>query len=155
MKDGKIARIRPLRMDKKYSLEEINPWTLEIDGHKLYSGTATTIPPLAITYKNRVYSKNRVPYPLKRVDWDPNGERHPETRGISGYERISWDEATDIIASEIRRLIDTYGNYSIYVQGDGHGEDKTLHACHGCNTRLMDVLGGYTCQARQPDSREG
>ena len=155
VKDGKIARIRPLRMDKKYSLEEINPWTLEIDGHKLYSGTATTIPPLAITYKNRVYSKNRVPYPLKRVDWDPNGERHPETRGISGYERISWDEATDIIASEIRRLIDTYGNYSIYVQGDGHGEDKTLHACHGCNTRLMDVLGGYTCQARQPDSWEG
>ena len=37
-------------------------------------------------------------YPMKRVDFDPNGERNPQNRGNSGYERISWDEALDIVA---------------------------------------------------------
>ena len=32
-------------------------------------------------------------YPMKRVDWDPKGERGPENRGKSAFERISWDEA--------------------------------------------------------------
>ena len=52
-------------------------------------------------YKKRVYSKNRVMYPLKRVDWDPKGERNPQNRGKSGYVRISWDEAAQIIADEL------------------------------------------------------
>jgi len=29
---------------------------------------------------------------MKRVDFDPNGNRNIQNRGISGYERISWDE---------------------------------------------------------------
>ena len=89
------------------------------------------------------------------MDWDPNGERNTQNRGISNYERISWDEATDIIAAEIRRCIDTYGNTSIFIQGDGHGETKVMHASHGCSTKLMNLLGGYTPRARQPDSWEG
>ena len=32
---------------------------------------------------------------MKRVDFDPNGERNPQNRGKSGYVRISWDEALD------------------------------------------------------------
>lgn len=155
VKDGKIARIRPLHMDEEYSIDELNPWKIEVRGHTLTSGTTTTLSPMALAYKNRVYSENRVPYPLKRVDWDPQGERNPQNRGISGYERISWDEAAQICADEIRRIIDTYGNYSVLCQGDGHGETKVMHASHGCNYRFMSLLGGCTLQARQPDSWEG
>lgn len=46
---------------------------------------------------------------MKRVDWDPNRERNTHKRGISKYQRISWGEATDILASEIRRIHETYG----------------------------------------------
>ena len=155
VKDGKIARIRPLDLTEKYTEEELNPWKITVRGHTLTCGTKTSLPPMALSYKNRVYSKNRVLYPLKRVDWDPEGERNPQNRGISGYERISWDEATDIIAKEIRRIIDTYGNKAVFLQGDGHGETKVMHAGHGANTHLMNLLGGFTLQARQPDSWEG
>ncbi len=156
VKDGRVARIRPLHLDRKYSLDELNPWIIEKNGHTLTSGVTTTIPPLAITYKNRIYSKNRVPYPLIRVDWDPKGERNPQNRGKSPYRRISWDEATTIIADEIRRIRETYGSTAIYAQGDGHGETKVMHASHGCQTRLLDLLpGDYTIQNRQPDSWEG
>ncbi len=51
-----------------------------------------------------IYSDKRVMYPMKRVDFDPNGNRNIQNRGISGYERISWDEATDILVNEINRI---------------------------------------------------
>ena len=43
----------------------------------------------------------------------------------------------------------------MFCQGDGHGETKTVHATHGCQMRLMSILGGFTFQARNPDSWEG
>ena len=59
--------------------------------------------PARLALKSMVYSDKRNLYPMKRVDFDPNGERNPQNRGISGYVRISWDEALDIVASEIKR----------------------------------------------------
>ena len=42
----------------------------------------TLIPPFSLAYKKRVYSSNRILYPMKRVDWDPNGA--PGSTGPSG-----------------------------------------------------------------------
>ena len=155
IKDGKIVRIRPLHYDWKYDPEEFNPWEMKVRGTSFKPLLKSTLPPYSIGYKKRVYSPNRVRYPLKRVDWDPNGERNPQNRGSSKFVRISWDEALDIIVSEIKRVHKAYGPYGILCQGDGHGEDKIVHASHGCNTRLLEHLGGYTYQIRNTDSWEG
>ena len=155
VKDGKILRIRPMHYDDAYDIEDMRPWRIEVNGAVLEPKDKTMPTPLQYAYKKRVYSKNRIPYPLKRVDWDPNGDRHPETRGTSKYERISWDEATDIIASELKRIHETYGPLAVLAQIDGHGESKIIHAAHGCPGKLLDLMGGYTLQARQPDSWEG
>ena len=156
VKDGKILRIRPMHYGEKYNIEDMRPWKITArNGAVLEPKTHTCPSPLQYGYKKRVYSKNRVPFPLKRVDWDPDGDRHPETRGESKYVRISWDEATDICAKEIMRIKETYGMEALLLQCDGHGESKILHAAHGCEQKLLDLLGGYTLQARQPDSWEG
>lgn len=155
VKDGKILRIRPFRYDWKYSEEHLNPWKIEARGKTLPAPDKTSCGPFGITWKKSIFSPNRILYPIKRVDWDPDGERHPETRGISGYERISWDEALDYIEREIRRIIKTYGPYAIYAQGDGHGETKIVHGPHGCMFKLLDLLGGFTMQVRNADSWEG
>lgn len=155
VKDGKIVRTRGMHFDNAYSKEYLRPWTLEAKGKKFSAPLKNDIPPFALVYKKRAYSDNRILYPMKRVDWDPNGERHPENRGKSKYVRISWDEATDIIASELNRIKEKYGLYAVLCQGDGHGETKTVHATHGCQMRLMSILGGFTFQARNPDSWEG
>ncbi len=155
VKDGKILRIRPMHYDDAYDIKDMNPWRIEVNGAVLEPKDKTMPTPLQFAYKKRVYSKNRVPYPLIRVDWDPNGERHPETRGKSKYRRISWDEATDIIASELKRIHKEYGPLAVLAQVDGHGESKIIHAAHGCPGKLLDLMGGYTLQARQPDSWEG
>jgi molybdopterin guanine dinucleotide-containing S/N-oxide reductase-like protein len=152
VKDGKIIRIRPFHYDWKY---ERQPWTIDARGKTFTASMKALIPPFTLAYKNRVHSPNRTMYPLKRVDWDPNGERNPQNRGKSKYKRISWDEATDIIANEIKRVIQKYGPYAILAQADGHGETKIIHTAHGCNRRLLSMLGGYTWQTRNPDSWEG
>ena len=160
-KDGRIIRIRPLHYDEKYTSEEIGQWRVKARG-KVFESRLKTLPtPHGLAYKKRVYSPNRIKYPLKRVDWDPNGERNPQNRGKSKFKRITWDEATDIIASEIKRVQTKYGPYAIYLQGDGHGETKIIHAPHGCQTQMFKYLGEgeekgeYTLQIRTPDSWEG
>jgi anaerobic selenocysteine-containing dehydrogenase len=154
-KDGKIVRIRPLKYDWKYSKEEIGPWKVE-KGGKTFTPLMKSMPsPYMLAYKKRTYSPNRIKYPLKRVDWHPDGERNPQNRGISKYKRISWDEATSIVANEIRRVHKQYGPYSILLQGDGHGETKTVHGTHGYHMLLLKEMGDYTLQVRNADSWEG
>jgi trimethylamine-N-oxide reductase (cytochrome c) len=157
IKDGKVVRIRPFHYDEHTpdGLWDKYSYKIEKDGHVFDPTAKSLIPPFSIGYKKRTFSKNRIPYPLKRVDWDPSGERNPQNRGISKYERITWDQALDIIASEIVRVNDKYGLHSIYCQGDGHGETKVYEGAHGCNIEMLKIAGGATIQARQPDSWEG
>ncbi len=109
VRGGKIVRIRPLHYDWKFNKKDLNPWKFEKNGKTLESNWKSLPGPFSLAYKKRVYSPNRILYPLKRVDWDPQGERNPQNRGISKYQRISWDEAADIIASEIKRIHKKYG----------------------------------------------
>jgi Anaerobic dehydrogenases, typically selenocysteine-containing len=155
VKDGKIIRTRPLQIDKSYNREGLKPWKIEARGKVFEPSYKTEIPPFNYVYKKRAYSSNRIPYPMKREDWDPNGERNPQNRGKSKFVRISWDEATDLIASELKRINGEYGPHSVFAQADGHGETKIIHGPHGCQTKLLELLGGYTVQNRQPDSWEG
>jgi len=120
VRDGKIIRTRPMRWDKKYKPEEMNPWKIEARGKVFEPPMRSLLPPYSYTYaKKRAFSPNRIPFPMKRVDWNPDGERNTQNRGKSKYVRISWDEATDIIAKEIKRQYALYGNYSILVQTMG------------------------------------
>lgn len=155
VKDGKIVRVRPLHYTENYSKEDLRYWEMEKDGKKFGPGMKSFLPPFSIAYKTRTYSPNRVPYPLIREDWDPNGERNPQNRGVSKYKRISWDEATEIVAKEIKRVQETYGPWSVYCAGEGHGESKIYNGSHGCMIDLLYKTGGATVQARQPDSWEG
>jgi anaerobic selenocysteine-containing dehydrogenase len=155
VKNGKIVRIRPLHFDWKYDKKQIKPWKMKARGQVFEPTMKSLIPPFSLGYKKRVYSPNRILYPLKRVDWDPDGTRNIENRGKSGYIRISWDKALDIIVSEIKRVHKQYGPFGILCQGDGHGETKVVHGPHGCARRLLNLMGGCTVQNRNSDSWEG
>src|ERR1700739_919244 len=89
-------------------------------------------------YLDRVYSPERVLYPLRRRDGVAKG---PLQRGCEqeGFERISWDEALDDIASRLQQISDRYGPESILpysyagtigVVGDG-AMDRGCFYCGG------------------------
>src|SRR5512138_221021 len=75
VKDGKILRVRPFRFDYKYDRKSIRTWKFEKNGKTLEPTWKSMPSPFSLAYKKRVYSPNRIKYPLIRVDWDPNGER--------------------------------------------------------------------------------
>jgi len=152
---GKIVRIRPLHYEWKYDKKDFNPWRIEVRGKVLEPNMKTLLPPFGLAYKKRIYSPNRILYPLKRVDWDPDGDRNAENRGKSRYVRISWDEAVETIAHELIRIKEKYGSEAVLAQADGHGEGKGIHAAHGSALKLLALLGGCTLQMRNPDSWEG
>lgn len=58
---------------------------------------------------------NRLKYPMKRKHWAPGGgdNVNGQLRGEDEWERISWDEAYDMIAGEMKRIYDTYGPRSV------------------------------------------
>ncbi|MEW6665250.1 MAG: molybdopterin-dependent oxidoreductase [Thermodesulfobacteriota bacterium] len=155
VKDGRIVRVRPFHYDWKYNRDEVRTWKIVRNGKALETSWKTAPAPFSLAYKKRTYSPNRIRYPLKRVDWDPNGPRNPQNRGKSKFKRISWGEATTLIANEIRRIHREYGPYSILMQGDGHGECNILHTPHGHSGNLLNRLGGFTVQVRNADSWEG
>ncbi len=155
VKDGKIIRIRPMHYDWKYDPKYMNPWKMESRGKVFEPSMKTLLPPYSIAYKNRVYSPARILHPMMRVDFDPNGDRNPQNRGISKYKRISWDQALDIITSEMKRIKTKYGPTALLYESDQHGENKVVQACHGAGRRLLRLWGGFTQQNRQPDSWEG
>jgi len=158
VKDGRIIRIRPLHFDWKYQAEAMNPWKIRARGKVFEPGMKTLLPPFSLAYKKRVYSPNRILYPLKRVDWDPHGDRNPRNRGKSKFKRISWEEASTLIAEEIQRVKAQYGPCAVLAMSRGvHGETKALHYAHGAHTRLFHhYLGDYSVmEGGGPDSWEG
>jgi anaerobic dimethyl sulfoxide reductase subunit A len=83
-------------------------------------------------YRQRVYAPDRLLYPLKRVG----------NRGEGKFERISWDEALDKTAGELKRVRDTYGPASIML-AQMTGDVCTLNN-FGAMERLLNMFGGYT-----------
>jgi anaerobic selenocysteine-containing dehydrogenase len=67
--------------------------------------------PCAMGYRDYVYAANRVMYPMKRVDFTPGPQTAASVanRGKGEYVRITWDEALDILAGEIKRMWSAYG----------------------------------------------
>ncbi len=81
-------------------------------------------------YRQRVYAPDRLKHPMRRVG----------PRGEGKFERISWDEALDIVARELTRVRETYGPASILFKRSG-GDEGKLHGGRQ-HMRLLFMAGG-------------
>jgi len=81
-------------------------------------------------YLRRQYHPDRLKYPLKRVG----------KRGEGRFERITWDEALDRLAGQMRRVRETYGNSALFVPY-GTGSYSQLNGSQTAR-RLMNLFGG-------------
>ena len=150
VKDGRIVRVRPIQLDES----DPEAWTIEVNGKKFSPPRKTTLSPFVLAERNRVYSDDRVAYPRKRVDFDPDGDRHPENRGKSPYVRISWDEALGIVSKEIQRVQDTYGQAAISALTSSHHNWGNVGYKRSAFGRFFNLLG-FTDVFDNPDSWEG
>lgn len=79
--------------------------------------------------RQQIFGADRLKYPMKRKNWEPGGGKK-ELRGQDEWVRISWEEALDSIASEMKRIKGSYGNKSIL----GKDGAPVLNAFGGCMT---------------------
>ncbi len=94
-------------------------------------------PPLAACARGvgqieRTYHPDRLQYPQRRVG----------PRGSGQFERISWDEALDTVARELRRVRDTYGNAAI-LDASRTGSQSMLHGRVAAQ-QFLNMFGGCT-----------
>ncbi len=150
VKDGKIVRITPISFDDS----DPEPWVIEARGKKFKPPRKTTLAPHGMNWKSMVYSPDRLLHPMKRIDFDPSGERNPHNRGISGYERISWDQALDIVAGEIKRAKRVHGPGAIANSHGSHHTWGNIGYYLSANFRFVNAVG-MTRVHHNPDSWEG
>ncbi|HJO85769.1 MAG TPA: pyrogallol hydroxytransferase large subunit, partial [Rhodospirillales bacterium] len=79
VKNNKLIRITPIDFDDN----DPEPWTIKARGKTFKPPRKTTLAPHGMNWKSMLNSPDRLLYPMKRVDFDPNGERNPQNRGIS------------------------------------------------------------------------
>jgi anaerobic selenocysteine-containing dehydrogenase len=150
VKDGEIVRVRPLVFDE----DDAPSWTIAIDGEEYTPPRKACVAAFTLTERARVYSDERILYPMKRVDFDPDGERNPQNRGKSGYERISWDEALDLVACEMKRIRAAYGPEAITSRASSHHNWGNLGYRSAAWARFFNLIG-FTDILDNPDSWEG
>ena len=149
VKDGKILRTTPIDFDDS----DAPPWSITARGKTFTPLRRTTTASHAVCLKSMVYSKSRILTPMKRVDFDPDGERNIQNRGKSKFVPISWDEATDLIAREIKRA-KAVGPGAVCVANGSHHQWGNLgHYLSGFN-RFWNLIG-VTKLVHTPDSWEG
>jgi len=150
VKNGRIVRCTPINFDG----DDASSWTIRARGQALTPRRQATVAPHALAMKSAVYSDKRILHPLKRVDFDPSGGRNPQNRGISGYERISWDEALDMVAREIKRQKRLHGPGSIVIPMSSHHQWGNVGYYLSALMRFGNLIG-FTRMAANPDSWEG
>ena len=150
VRDGKLLRVTPI----EFTDEDAASWTIKAKGKEFIPSRQTSAAPHAMSYKSTVTAENRILYPMKRVDYDPDGERNPQNRGISGYERISWDEALDLVAKEINRQKQEHGPGSIFFPTSSHHQWGNIGYYLSALTRFANLIG-FTRMVMNPDSWEG
>ncbi len=111
VRDGKIVKLEPA----DYSQD-------------LYRGSCLR----GMSYMHRIYNPERIKYPLRRVAGTE--------RGAGQWERISWDEAIEEIASTFQSIIDEYGPKAI-VFDYGTGNYGEVQGQTGIFNRLGGALG--------------
>jgi anaerobic dimethyl sulfoxide reductase subunit A len=86
--------------------------------------------------RHLVYGADRLKYPIKRKNWQPGGGANINgaLRGVDEWERISWDDAFEMIASEVSRIVGAYGNKSIYMPG--RAASRSLMAYGGYSPKV-------------------
>lgn len=57
---------------------------------------------------------------------------------------VSWDELIELLASELRRTVDRYGNEAIYGSSYGWASAGRFHHAQSQVHRFLNMVGGYT-----------
>ena len=121
VRDGRIVRVAPFELDRAPS-------------------------PNLDRLANLPYSPSRIRYPMVREGYLKAGSAsnaHRANRGKEKFVRVSWDEALDLVASEIRRVYEQYGPSAVFGRSYGWMSTGKVNGAVTLQRRLLNLMGGF------------
>ncbi len=90
-------------------------------------------------------NQTRIDKPMIRKSWIDNGPgTNNNLRGIDPFVAVSWDEAENIVAKELNRVRENFGNSSIFGGSYGWASAGRFHHAQSQLHRFLNCIGGYT-----------
>lgn len=120
----------------------------ESDGHDVTAihpqVTDSNPSPVLGNLVGSVTHRSRVTAPAVRKGWLEHGPGPTDKRGSDEFVEVSWDELTDLLSNELRRVIDTFGNNAVYGGSYGWASAGRFHHAQSQVHRFLNCIGGYT-----------
>ena len=86
----------------------------------------------------------RVTQPMVRKGWLENGPGPDARRGADEYIAISWEQALDLAASELKRVADNFGPQAVFGGSYGWSSAGRFHHAQSQLHRFLNTtIGGY------------
>ncbi len=100
--------------------------------------------PISSILPQAIHHRTRIAKPSIRQGWLKGGEdRRRDLRGKDTFVEVTWNEALDIVASELKRVCSEYGNNTIYGGSYGWGSAGRFHHAQSQLHRFLNCAGGY------------
>ncbi|MBV9015207.1 MAG: molybdopterin-dependent oxidoreductase [Alphaproteobacteria bacterium] len=90
-----------------------------------------------------VSHKARIAQPMIRRGWLQHGPGSDERRGSDEFVAVSWDEVSDRLAAELRRVYDRHGPPAVFGGSYGWASAGRFHDAQHQLHRFLNLLGGY------------
>ena len=92
-----------------------------------------------------VHADNRVIQPAVRAGYRAGGSKgNGAGRGAEPFVAITWDEALDLVAGELKRIKQSHGNQAIFGGSSGWASAGRLHHAPTLLHRFLNGYGGFT-----------
>ena len=90
-------------------------------------------------------SRARIRKPAFRRGWLEKNHKHKNIkRGQDQFIEVSWEDAFELVSKDIKRVISSYGNESIYAGSYGWASAGRFHHAQSHMRRFLNLIGGYT-----------
>jgi biotin/methionine sulfoxide reductase len=100
--------------------------------------------PIGYSLPEAVTGPLRIRRPAVRKSYFDHGPgAAPEKRGADPFIEVSWEEATALVADELKRVVGRYGNEAIFAGSYGWSSAGRFHHAQSQVHRFMNCAGGY------------
>ncbi|MEE2783390.1 MAG: molybdopterin-dependent oxidoreductase [Pseudomonadota bacterium] len=100
--------------------------------------------PLGQALVDGIQHETRVQRPAIRKGWLEAKDRARERRGADEFVEVPWDEALDLAATELTRVVDGHGNRSIFAGSYGWASAGRFNHAQSQLHRFINQIGGST-----------
>ena len=86
----------------------------------------------------------RINQPFIRKQWLQDRNNNKKLRGLDEFVPVSWEEAVDLTASELRNIKKEFGNNAIYAGSYGWASAGRFHHAKSQLNRFFNLFGGFS-----------